>query len=100
MKDRVLHIIRVAGPITLGEIARLPGMTRREAEAAVEELRLEGEPIVGGNDGLRLTNDPDELAKYLEGRRRRAASIHRGTMSMRRTLRRMTAPTPSLWPDL
>lgn len=63
--------------------------TRRDVEEAVESLRLAGEPIVGGNDGLRLTENPDELERYLNGRRRRMASIYLGSRSLRATLRHM-----------
>lgn len=101
MNERVLRVIRAGGPMTIDDVARTLGMTRRDVESAVQELRLRGEPIIDvGRNGLALTSDPDELAAYLEKRRRRTATVHRGTMSMRRTLRQMTTPTPSLWPDL
>jgi hypothetical protein len=50
---------------------------------------LKGEPIVGGNEGLRLTEDPDELARYVEARRRRLVSIYRGNRRLRQTVRHM-----------
>jgi len=77
------------GPITIADLARNAGVSRRDVEATVEALRLEGEPIVAGNDGLRLVSAPDELAAYVEQRRHRAAAIHRGTMALRSRLRRM-----------
>jgi biotin operon repressor len=85
----ILAVIRDAGPVTIADLARNLGRSRRDIEAAVEELRLAGEPIVGGSDGLRLTSDPDELAAYLEARRRRMASQYRGSRALRRTLRAM-----------
>jgi hypothetical protein len=63
--------------------------SRRDVEAAVESLRLAGHPIIGGADGLRLTEDPDELEKYVEARRRRMASIYLGSRALRKTLRRL-----------
>lgn len=83
----IVRLTRI--PTTIADLAVLTHHSRREIEEAVETLRLRGEPIVGGNDGLRLTEDPAELAAYLEARRRRTAHIHRGTMRLRSTLRRM-----------
>lgn len=84
----VRHWLRMA-PATIDDLRLMIHVSRREVEEAVESLRLKGEPIIGGTDGLRITEDPDELAAYLEARRRRAAQIHRGTMRLRSTLRRM-----------
>lgn len=85
----VLHKIRFLGPLTIAEIATFCAVSRRDVEAAVEELRLSGEPIVAGNDGLHLTENPDELETYVQARRRRIASIYLGNRSLRRTARRM-----------
>lgn len=84
----VRHWLRM-GPATIDELRLMIHCSRREVEEAVESLRLAGEPIIGGTNGLRITEDPDELAAYLEGRRRRTATIHRGTMRLRSTLRHM-----------
>lgn len=84
----VLRLLRTTGS-TIDELRLILRVPRREIEGAVEELRLRGEPIVGGPEGLRLTEDPAELERYLEARRRRTAHIHRGTMRLRSTLRRM-----------
>lgn len=74
---------------TIAELAARLHWPRRAVENAIEHLRLEGTPIVASNAGVRISTDPDELADYLEGRRRRAGEIHRGTMRLRSTLRRM-----------
>ena len=74
---------------TIDELAKRMHGPRRAVENAIENLRLEGEPIVAGNDGVRITDNPRELGEYVEARRRRAAEIHRGTMRLRSTLRRM-----------
>lgn len=74
---------------TIGELCSQLRKSRREVEEAVEFLRLRGEPIVAGNDGLHLTEDPDELTAYVEARRRRMASIYLGSRALRRTLRYM-----------
>jgi hypothetical protein len=87
--NAVLHAIRFYGPLTIEEVRSFVRVSRREVEAAVEELRLRGEPIVGGNDGLHVTEDPVELEAYVDARRRRIASIYLGCRSLRRTARRM-----------
>ena len=85
--------------VTIDEIRSYTGLSRRAVEAEIEDLRLAGEPIVAGPDGISLTSNPGELARYLEQRRHRAAAIHRGTMALRSTLREMQAPALTLWPD-
>jgi biotin operon repressor len=57
------------GACTIESLARLCGVSRRDIEEAVETLRLDGEPIVAGPYGLRLTDDPEELSAYVKGRR-------------------------------
>jgi len=79
--------------ITMSQLARTVGCSRREAEAAIETLRLQGQPIVADNAGLRLTNDPVELQAYLEARRRRLVSQYKGTRALRRALRRLKERT-------
>jgi hypothetical protein len=97
----ILRLTRI--PTTIAELCILTGAGRRDVEACVEELRLRGEPIVAGAAGLWLTEDPAELASYLERRRRRAAQIHRGTMRLRSTLRRSRSGRASfsgrMWRD-
>lgn len=66
---------------------------RRDIETGLEELRLAGEPILGGPHGVRWTNDPDELARYVASRRRRELSVARGTRALMRTARRLRERT-------
>lgn len=89
LNPRVLHAIRFSGPLTIEEIRAFVRASRRDVEAAVEELRLAGEPIVGGSDGLHITEDATELERYVDARRRRIVSIYMGNRSLRRTARRM-----------
>lgn len=85
-------------PRTLDELRLALRVPRREVEAAVEALRVSGEPIVGGNDGLHLTSDPVELERYVEARRRRLVTIYLGTRALRLTARRMRERTDlTLW---
>jgi biotin operon repressor len=85
----VLTAIKGWGPLPIAEIAALCSLSRRDVESAVEELRLAGEPIVGDGRGLHLTENPDELAAYLDARRRRMASIYLGNRALRRTVTRL-----------
>lgn len=92
------------GPVTIADLTLLLGVSRREVEALVEDARLRGEPIVGGNDGLRLTENPDELERYIDARRRRIASIYLGNRALRVTARRMREAQDdlaglTLWPS-
>lgn len=82
---------------TIDELAQRLSWPRRAVENAIENLRLSGEPIIAGNEGVRLTDNPRELGEYVEARRRRAAEIHRGTMRLRTTLRRMEQGDLTLW---
>lgn len=88
IEDRVLARLK-AGPRTIDDLRFALGYTRRDVEAAVESLRLAGQPIIGGNDGLHLTEDPDELAAYVDARRRRLVTVYAGTRALRRVLRAM-----------
>lgn len=97
----VLRNIRSMGPVTIRDLATFCAVSRRDVEAAVEELRLAGEPIVADNDGLRLTNDYLELEAYIEARRRRIASIYMGNRALRTTARRMREREElTLWKDV
>ena len=87
LQHNVLRLLRI--PTTIADLAVLCNVSRRDIEACVEELRLRGEPIVAGNDGLHVTEDPAELEQYVDARRRRIASIYLGCRSLRRTARRM-----------
>jgi len=79
--------------VTMDRLARAVGCSRRDAEAAIEALRLEGHAIVADGKGLRLTQDPVELQAYLEARRRRLVSQYKGTRALRRALRRLKERT-------
>jgi hypothetical protein len=96
----VLRLLRMTSS-TIDELRLILRVPRREIEGAVEELRLRGEPIVGGSEGLRLTEDPAELEKYVEARRRRLVTIYAGTRALRRTLRYMQMERDlTLWEDV
>jgi biotin operon repressor len=92
--NRLLHTLVLSGQTwTIEELRRLLQVPRREVEAAIESLRLAGNPVIADAHGVRLTNDPEELSAYLEARRRRLVTIYAGNRSLRKTLRRMKART-------
>lgn len=98
---KVLDLLADGRWCVLDTIAASTGMTRREVESVVEDLRLAYHPIIGGPRGVRLTDDPEALAAYLEVRRHRTARIHRGTMRLRTTLARLRQATDLvLWRDV
>ena len=85
---------------TIANIATRLGCSRRVVEESLEHLRLNGEPIIAGKEGVRLSTDPAEIRAYAQGRRSRLASIARGTRSLLRTARRLDTSQPTLWQDV
>lgn len=79
-----------------GRVLTVHPVSRREIEEAIQVLRLRGEPIIGGNDGLRYTTDAAEIRAYATGRRRRLISIALGTRALLRAARRLDTDQPSL----
>lgn len=98
--QRVLDALRHGRWSTIATLTEVLHLSRRDVEAAIESLRLQGEPVIGGSSGVKLTAEPVELEAYLAQRRYRTAAIHRGTMKLRSTLHRMRygAQQP-LWRD-
>jgi biotin operon repressor len=74
---------------TIDDLARRLRMPRRAVENAIEHLRLEGTPIVAGNDGVRISTSAAEVREYAQDRRRRLVSIAKGTRKLLATARRM-----------
>lgn len=63
---------------------------RRSVEAAIQEARLAGHPIVGSSlRGVRLSDDADEILAYVEDREDRLRSVYAGTKALRETAERM-----------
>jgi biotin operon repressor len=92
--ERILHTLVLSGQTwTIEELRRLLQVPRRDVEAGIESLRLAGNPIIADAHGVRVTNDPDELAAYLEARRRRLVTIYAGNRALRKTLRAMQERT-------
>ena len=102
--NRVLQVLserRYAMKIDV--VAKWAGLSRRETEGAIEALRLEGQPIVGGNEGVQLTRDPRVVREYVKSRRRRLFHVALGTRALLRTARRLEheqqrIERPGFWP--
>lgn len=90
LAGRVLTLLSDGRWRLLSGIAHTLDVDRREIEEAVEELRLRGEPIIGGAAGVKLTDNPIELAAYVQQRRHRALAIARGTRELRHTVNRLS----------
>lgn len=73
---------------TIGEIAEDMGISRRTVEKAVEQMRLEGAPVISGSEGIWLTDSAEELRDAY--RRLRARYIHQaiGARALLRTAQR------------
>lgn len=88
---------------TLGELAEAMGAPRRALEAAVEQLRKDGVPIVSGPRGIHLTQDPAELRAAYRALRRRYVTQAIGARELLRTADRMERHAArvvqeSIWP--
>ena len=70
----IRHLNRSADSATsLSELAEKMGVSRREAEQAVQDARMAGEPIVSGPRGLWIGSDAEAL-EWCE--RARSRAIH------------------------
>ena len=84
---------------TIENIALGLAVPRRSIEDAIQQLRLAGHPLVGGETGVRLSDSPSEVRAYAQDRRRRLVSIAQGTRALLNTARRMEGPQTRLWSD-
>lgn len=75
----------------IGWFAEHLSLSRREVEAAIQQLRLDGKPVASGPDGVWLTDDPADLWATYSGLRGRIASQSATAWAVRKTLRRMKA---------
>lgn len=62
----VLRILTDEGwrvPMTIERLTQVtpPGISRRDIEAAIQQLRLEGHPVVTDGHGVHLSKDPAEV---------------------------------------
>ena len=81
---------------TLDELRGRLGVSRRDVEDAIQDLRLKGRPIIGGAEGVKLSTSPQEIREYAASRRRRLVQVALGTRALLRTARRLDATQPTL----
>jgi hypothetical protein len=81
-------LARATGPeraITLADLATAAGVSRREAEATIQERLADFPwPLVSGSVGVYQPTDPDDLNRYLSSLHRR----HRAMQAREATVRR------------
>lgn len=92
----LLHSLEANEWATIQEISERAHLPRRAVEGALEDLRLQGVPVIAGADGVRLSNDPEEVRQYALGRRRRLVSIAKGTRALLTAARRLDRSQPTL----
>ena len=83
-------------PITQADLAFGLDMPVRTVQECIESLRLARYPIVSGSDGMRLSDDPQEVAACAAALRRRAITQLLTARSLRRTARALRTD-PTLW---
>ena len=83
-----------ANAITGRELASLLELTVRDVSRMVEAARADGCPICASCDTARpgyfLTEDPDELERYIASLDRRLRAIRRTRLALEETLLRQT----------
>lgn len=104
--DRVLRLLSNAS-VKQADIAFVLRLSIRQVQSALQQLRLEGKPILSDGDGIRLAQTADEARACAEALRRRLISQYRTYRALRATARRMhlaenrppeiEAPEGSLW---
>ena len=82
--------------ITLSELAERMGVTRREAEVAVNAARHAGIPILSGNPGVWLAVSPGEARQWAARQRSRGIHILETASAVERAAERMADPL-TLW---
>jgi hypothetical protein len=71
-------------PTTYSELAERMGITHRQAEIAVQEARLNHEPIVSGSRGLWLAATDEEALAWVERQRSRAIHLMESAQGVQR----------------
>ena len=84
-------------PVTIGQLAESMKVSRRVVERAVEQLRLEGQPLCTGSAGLWLSRDPAELRQHYQALRRRYIRQAVGARALLRTAIRFEKAQMTLW---
>lgn len=85
-------------PQTKRELAERMGIPTREVEAAIQQARLDGKPILSNGDGYWMTDDPEDVRKMAARLRRRASTIHDTATALAATAEKLAKrEDPTLW---
>ena len=76
---------------TLGDLAESMGVTRRQIEASVQQLKLDGFPVATGREGVWLEETSVGMMAQYRALRSRALSQLRGAAAVKRTAFRLLA---------
>ena len=68
----MLDFIPTDHPVTMKVLCERTGWPEREVQAAIQQARLEGAPIISDGDGYRLSQDPAEVRACARRLRSRA----------------------------
>ncbi|HEY4895866.1 MAG TPA: hypothetical protein VII01_07230 [Solirubrobacteraceae bacterium] len=104
--ERVLRLLTNAS-VKQADMAFVLGLSTRQVQECLQELRLAGHPILSDGDGIRTAQTADEARACADALRRRLRSQYRTYRALRNTARAMhraenrppeiEAPEGSLW---
>ena len=89
-----------AAPLTLDVLVQRTGLSRRDVERAVNELRHAGVAILTDREGARLCRTREEGLEAYRRLRARALVQLRTAAAARRAAYRLPDPDAGLWGDL
>ena len=85
---------------TIGSLADLTGLSRRQVEQALQELAVSGSfPIVAGPRGVYLETNPQAVEFYAKSLQRRLVQQTKRIRALLRCARAMRQPR-TLWDDV
>ena len=93
--ERVLQLLTNAST-TQPDMAFVLGLSIRQVQAACEELRRAGHPIISSGDGMRLAQTSAEAYACAEALSKRAAAQWVTSQALMDTARRMRASEDNL----
>jgi len=88
MRWVVSALKRADGPMGMPELAATVGVTTRELQHLVHELRLQGEPIGSSSEGFFLIRNVEEYERTVHQLRSRVFSLFQVLRGLRRARRR------------
>lgn len=79
LQEKVLSLLRVgeSGALTLRDLTSATGANGRAIREAIRRMRLDGVPIVSGDNGYWISGSPGETRRFTRSMRSRAREIMR-----------------------